>query len=103
MTSALGRIPTLGLSRGEDGPSVAAPAGLAETPASGERKGLGGGVGEETEEAKGSATQPDADPAEGPRPQGCPGSSDAPARSGVPAEMRGLGHHQPNACPRGGG
>ena len=53
---------------------------LAENPASGERKGLGEGVGEETEEAKGSATRPDADPVEGPRPQGRPRSSDSPLR-----------------------
>lgn len=54
----------------------AAPArGLAEHPARGERTGLGEGGEEETEEAKVSATQPDVDPAEGPRPQGSWGSS----------------------------
>lgn len=54
------------------------PQRLAEHPASGERKGLGEGGEEEAEEAKGSATQPDVDPVEGPRPQGRPGSSDSP-------------------------
>lgn len=79
---------------------MAAPAGrLAENPASGERKGLGEGVGEETEEAKGSATRPDADPVEGPRPQGHPRSSNSPSGSGISAEMRGLGQYRSKAHP----
>ena len=81
---------------------MAAPAALAGNPASGERKGLGEGVGEETEEAKGWATRPDADPVEGPRPQGRPGSSDSPASPGIPAEKRGPGSPAPALVPEAG-
>lgn len=55
---------------------------MAEHPARGERTGLGEGE-EETEEAKVSATQPDVDPVEGPRPQGYWESSASHTVSGI--------------------
>lgn len=65
------------------------PRRLAEHPASGERKGLGEGGEEEAEEAKGSATQPDVDPVEGPRPPGASGKLWLPPPS--PGSLAGRG------------
>lgn len=75
VTSAPGRIPTLG--RGREGlrrTAECAPArGLAEHPASGERKGLGEGAGEEETEGQRLGHSARCGPSGGPQPPGAPG------------------------------